>query len=221
MLNSETQRLFKQNGYVIIPNFVSEDMIKFLSIFTNIQRDRAFYIKKIAPEYNWDARYNWDGGRGGGTNFAQGDKIFEQYGSPVMDALLLSIQQKIEAIVGIELSPTYSYLRIYTQNNYLLPHKDRAACEISISMPINIDVTNLSYDYVWPLYLIDKNGVEVSAELKTGDILIYLGCELLHCREAFLGDTQTQVFMHYVDKNGPNAVEIFDRRPQLGIPFQD
>ncbi len=49
-------------------------------------------------------------------------------------------------------------------------------------------------------------------------MLIYHGCELKHWREAFEGDYQVQLFMHYVDQNGPASKEKFDTRPALGLP---
>jgi hypothetical protein len=54
--------------------------------------------------------------------------------------------------------------------------------------------------------------------LRPGDALIYRGIELAHWREAFQGEKMAQVFLHYVDRNGPNAAEKFDGRAGLGVP---
>ena len=57
--------------------------------------------------------------------------------------------------------------------------------------------------------------------LEPGDGVIYRGCEVEHWREAFdapTGSWQTQVFLHYVDKNGPYGDFCkFDSRPALGL----
>ena len=77
----------------------------------------------------------------------------------------------------------------------------------------------------WPIYLEPsgeegKEGQKIS--LTQGDMLIYKGCEVEHWREAFNapeGAWQTQVFLHYVDKNGPYGDFCkFDSRPALGLP---
>ena len=58
--------------------------------------------------------------------------------------------------------------------------------------------------------------------MEPGDGVIYRGCEVEHWREAFNapeGAWQTQVFLHYVDKNGPYGDFCkFDSRPALGLP---
>ena len=52
-------------------------------------------------------------------------------------------------------------------------------------------------------------------------MLIYRGEKVEHWREAFnapMGAWQTQVFLHYVDKNGPYGDFCkFDSRPALGL----
>jgi hypothetical protein len=45
--------------------------------------------------------------------------------------------------------------------------------------------------------------------------LLYRGIECPHWREAFEGDRQVQVFLHYVDQKGPLADWKFDKRPVL------
>ena len=58
--------------------------------------------------------------------------------------------------------------------------------------------------------------------MEPGDGVIYRGCEVEHWREAFnapMGAWQTQVFLQYVDKNGPYGDFCkFDSRPALGLP---
>ena len=53
--------------------------------------------------------------------------------------------------------------------------------------------------------------------LNPGDAAIYLGCEVEHWREEFKGDWHSQVFLHYVDKNGPYASHIADGRSFWGV----
>jgi hypothetical protein len=67
----------------------------------------------------------------------------------------------------------------------------------------------------WPLWLASA-GVARRVDLRAGDAVLYKGTELPHWREAFTGEQVVQVFLHYVDRDGPHREWAFDRRPQLG-----
>jgi hypothetical protein len=94
---------------------------------------------------------------------------------------------------------------MYTKYSELLKHVDRPSCEISVTVNIGSDGTS------WPIYI---KGNPVN--LKPGEAVIYLGCELPHWRESFKGDWCAQVFLHYVDKNGKNKEWAYDKRSTLG-----
>jgi hypothetical protein len=113
----------------------------------------------------------------------------------------------MEKETGLELSPTYAFWRMYTKFADLKKHKDREACEISVTVMIGSDGTD------WPIF-IEGNKLN----LKPGDAIIYLGCELEHWREEFMGDWHAQTFLHYVEKNGPFKNEFKDRRMLWGMP---
>jgi hypothetical protein len=52
--------------------------------------------------------------------------------------------------------------------------------------------------------------------MDVGDAIIYKGQEKVHWREPYKeGKWQAQVFLHYVDANGPNAEWKYDKRPKL------
>ena len=44
----------------------------------------------------------------------------------------------------------------------------------------------------------------------TGDGVLYKGCEIEHSRKPFDGEEYIQVFLHYVDANGPFKEHVFD-----------
>ena len=133
-----------------------------------------------------------------------GDTYF--YGDPLMESLMLCKQNKIEKIINLKLIPTYAFWRMYSFNAELTKHKDRPACEVSVTININGDGTE------WPIFM---NGNPIT--LQHGDGAIYLGCEVEHWREPFLGDWQSQVFMHYVNADGTYANQAKDGRPIFGI----
>lgn len=134
------------------------------------------------------------------------------YGDGEVDRLMQDLVPALEAQTGLKLFPTYSYARIYKRGDALAPHRDRSACEISIS--VNLGQVP---DAPWALH-VGEDGF--AALLAPGDALIYRGCELTHWREPYEGDSVVQAFLHYVDQNGPHAGEKFDSRPSLGNAFQ-
>lgn len=128
------------------------------------------------------------------------------YVLPVSEVLLFMLTEKIQSICGKQLVPTYSYMRMYSHGETLEPHRDRPSCEYSFTL-------NLDCDEEWPIYvenLISKEQVEIN--MRPGDGVVYMGCKVEHFRKQFLGHKCVQVFLHYVDVNGPFANYRFDRR---------
>jgi hypothetical protein len=132
-----------------------------------------------------------------------GDTYF--YGDPLMESLMVNKLDIMEKETGLKLMCTYSFWRMYTINADLKKHKDRPACEISATVMIGSDGTP------WPIFM---DGTEINME--PGDAAIYLGCEIEHWREKFIGDWHAQTFLHYVDKNGVNINEFKDKRLLYG-----
>lgn len=128
------------------------------------------------------------------------------------ESLLITMLPFMEAQTNKKLSPTYSYGRIYFKDAVLDIHKDRPSCEFSATLPIQ---TNRQ---TWDIYFQDLNGKVSGVTLNEGDICIYYGTQVNHWREKFTGNYYTQLFLHYVDKNGPHAEWAFDKRPMLGAP---
>jgi len=133
------------------------------------------------------------------------------YGLPVCNTLLGILCSKVSKAAGKPLRPTYSYCRVYRKGNTLAPHKDRPSCEYSVTL-------NLSQTHQWPIYMGSK-----PLELSPGDGCLYRGCEIEHSRKEFTGDEYIQVFLHYVDAEGPfkNYVHDFQTKiqPQEQIQY--
>lgn len=139
------------------------------------------------------------------------DNTFSWYG-PV-DQLLVTLQSKIEKIVGLQLEPTYSFGRIYYPNAMMAKHTDRPACEISLTLSISINGNP------WPIWIRNKDGIDIPLELYPGDAMIYKGQEIAHWRNIYTeGKEQIQFFLHWVDKNGKNTAWKYDKREILGLP---
>lgn len=138
------------------------------------------------------------------------------YGDQVLDAVLEDLKPKIEAATGLSLIPTYSYARKYAPGDELKPHTDREACEISATLTLGFEGD------VWPIHVSTDDKVENDIGeilMKPGDMVIYRGMEINHWREPYTqGKWQCQVFLHYVDANGPHKDLKYDGRENLGVP---
>ena len=109
--------------------------------------------------------------------------------------LLYEKCDEVSNIVGCKLLPTYSYARVYEKENFLPIHKDRPACEVSLTVHLHGDTS-------WPFYIINPQGLPIEVNLQAGDAVIYLGCIAHHWRLKYTGDNYAQVFIHYVREDG-------------------
>lgn len=121
--------------------------------------------------------------------------------------LLVDKVPEVSELLEEKVLPTYTYARVYKEDSELLRHRDRPACEISLTL-------NLSKDKDWPIYFQRPDGSETSLELEPGDAVLYLGCQADHWRNKFGGKEHIQVFMHYVRSYGTKSWAYFDKRQQ-------
>lgn len=181
---------FKSNKYCYVKNVLDKDTLNIISQYTLFDENNIF-----SPERSGQ----------------QVPGAHSKYGDPLMESLLLYLQRVVEKNTGLNLYPTYSYYRVYRPGNSLEPHTDRESCEISASL-------FLGHNYggeTWKLY-VEENGYSMNP----GDLIIYRGMELNHYRyefEAPEGSFHSQVFLHYVDVNGPYKDYKYDKRERLGI----
>lgn len=119
--------------------------------------------------------------------------------------LLIDKVPLMSSILEEPMFPTYSYARIYANGEVLKKHRDRHACEVSVTLHLNSDGTE------WPIYFTKPNGEAVSYNLKPGQAVIYLGMISEHWRDTFQGQEYGQVFLHYVRGRGENWMCYFDK----------
>lgn len=146
---------------------------------------------------------------------------------PVFDSLLEGLIPNLESISGRKLLPTYAYARLYAPGEELRIHTDRPSCEISATITLGFEGD------VWPIYMADHDETKTSEkiigehnrefwlknisriDMSVGDAVLYYGQNKVHWRNKFEGKWQAQVFLHYVDANGPNTEWKYDRRSKL------
>lgn len=134
------------------------------------------------------------------------------YGDPAFDTLMLMCLSSVEEVVGKKLLPTYTYARIYFNGADLLPHKDRDECEHSVSLSLGGISSAL-----WPLWFKNEDKEPEYAAMYEGDAVVYQGNKVNHWRDEFEGETQFQLFMHYVEAEGEHKDQLFDTRPYIGL----
>ena len=134
-------------------------------------------------------------------------------GDPALDALLEWIRPELGRLVGLSLAPTYSYTRRYAKGDVLHRHVDRDACEISVT--VSIQIPKGAGPSV--IYLKPPNGEETRVEMFEGDGCVYAGTEVEHWRDRFRVDGYIQLFLHFISRRGPHYPEqLFDGRERLG-----
>jgi hypothetical protein len=175
--------LKKDFKYKLVNNFLTKEEIVLLKDYCRIKHKINFESFDFHQNDNGDTFY---------------------YADPLMESLMINKLNLMQKETGLTLVPTYAFWRMYTMFADLKKHKDRPACEVSVTIMISSDGTK------WPIFM---DGKEI--ELQEGDAVIYLGCELEHWREEFKGDWHAQTFLHYVDAYGPYAIEWAKDKRQL------
>ena len=206
-------KFFEEHRWVKIDKFIDINMCNLLYHYTQLEAQRLSYFEDNAIEIEDKCLH-------GTFKDTQAPGDFSKYGDPTFDTLLSLSLAKMEELTARELVPTYSYHRLYTTGTELEKHSDRPSCEISTTICLGYDVSNVDAktypDWSWPMYIKEKNGEEIPVDMKPGDMIIYRGCELEHWREPFWGKNHAQAFLHYNEKYGKYGIP-FDGRPVLGM----
>ena len=216
-MDRESVNYFNKNNYIVVKDFISEEMSSFLYNYVKLSSNRLNWAKQNIPDLNV-------------KTFGQFPDLtgsYGSYGDITFDTLLMHKLTVIEIMTGKKLLPTYSYFRLYIKGSELVKHIDRPSCEISTTLNLGGDPWPIFIDGTGADNVIDeyKNIHKPNAPagtkvlLEVGDMLVYSGCELEHWREPFDGNICGQVFLHYNHVNGPFANKNrFDGRPMLGLP---
>jgi len=208
---------FKENHWVKIENFINKEVCLLLYHHVILNAKRLSYLEELDNNYDKNIWGTFD------DHQALGD--FSKYGDPIFDALLDVCTDQMKTLTDKDLIPTYSYHRLYTTGTELKRHKDRPSCEISTTLCLGYDTSNIDKNkypnWNWPMFVGPRTGEEdtdgLPISMKPGDMIIYRGCEIEHWREPFIGNNHAQVFLHYNEKDGEHNIK-YDSRPILGLP---
>ena len=188
------------NGFEVIDNIISEDTRQLLY--------NSFDLHKKALEY---------GDRMSGvavkhTDDLVIDKCFSTYGHVTFEALMQQLAPMVADRVGHECVPAHSFARMYYPGAYMRAHTDRPSCEVSMTLTIDVKGD------VWPIWMRDLEGNPHPVVVPQGSAALYQGCVIEHWRDEYIqGEQQLQLFMHWVNPEGPNRDHIYDSRPLLAV----
>ena len=188
----------ESQGYILVKNALSKEITEILKLQLTMHEKIKCYQNNISR----DKYYFKD---------STCEKSFSEYGILCSEALLIQMKPFIEKYCNLNLTPTYSYCRIYYNGSTLDKHIDRPSCEYSMTCCISCD------GEPWDLYMKTKQDEEKCIKMEEGDVVIYKGCEVEHWRNKYNGNQQIQIFLHYVNSEGIYKEYKFDKRPFIGI----
>jgi predicted 2-oxoglutarate/Fe(II)-dependent dioxygenase YbiX len=201
----EQMNVFNAQGYVHLADFLDKENCAQLTT----------ELKKLVEE-------------GKTTKDDQCPKSQAIHGAAVFDSLMEQLTPNFEYASGKRLYPTYAYARLYAPGEELKIHTDRPSCEISATLTLGFEGD------AWPIYMGDYaeegQGRKITTQqgdkkwltneseivMAAGDAVLYRGMDKVHWREPYKeGKWQAQVFLHYVDADGPHAEWKYDKRLKL------
>jgi hypothetical protein len=202
---------YGKNGCALVRELIPREVA---AAFMGVIRRRLLpdgVVPATTPEFNGPLKRN----------------VFEVYGEkfPPMKTFLWGLTPAMEEVTGRRLIPTYDYFRIYRRDDLCFVHRDRPACEHSLSLTLAY-----SDDIAWPLevggegaagpddIMTEDFGPEPSVRLamEVGDAVAYRGVEHRHGRTTPNPNAwSAHLFLHWVDPKGPYAERDFDGK---GMP---
>lgn len=142
--------------------------------------------------------------------------------SPAVTTFLWGLTPTMSELSKCDLLPTYAFFRLYQNGDTLRVHKDRHACEHSLSLTLgysdeqpwefNIGHSEARSDAMHS----DDFGNEPfsTIAMRPGDAVLYRGTRRRHGRQSPNPNKwSAHLFLHWVDRNGPYRKHAFERWP--------
>lgn len=133
---------------------------------------------------------------------------FMFYSNPFSESLAEYVRPKVEEWCGKKLVHAYSAGRVYLKGTDLKLHSDRPAAQYSVTVTLGYP----DDDPGWPLFIDSHDGGKTvtMANLEPGDGLAYQGVNCEHWRGMLRSKNHVQVFLHFVDAEGPFQTSFFE-----------
>lgn len=189
----ELSESFLRDKYVVVEKLVDPEICKFIS--------NHMILKNIVHPAKSDEQCNIS------PSF---------YGLETTETLLVLVNPFYTELAGRHLMPTYSYSRIYNQNEILDIHTDRKECDYSVTICLGKPDSSVN-DPFYISYSEDKSDAR-EINLNIGDAVFYRGCDVFHWRDRINSEWMTQTFLHYVENIESNVKFLYDGRESLMVP---
>jgi len=181
---------FEENGYVLTNECISQDLNLYLRYCVKLH-EQLFKtsVNMFTP--------------------CVGDYPKELPSSAFSEVLLMVFKDLMVKITGKELQPTFSSVKIFGQDNEILPHTSNPECEYTALLTLKKDK-----ETTWSCKLNNLvNGSSSTFFPDINDILILRGDEvLLSYNKLEASDHVTQIYLHFVDINGKYAEHAFNQQ---------
>ena len=141
-----------------------------------------------------------------------------------MSFFLWGLTPTMTELIGRELLPSYSYLRIYREGDVCFVHSDRPASEHGLSLTLDysdgviwdIEVARDPTETLYPLSPDFGSGTYSTISMEIGDALLYQGSRHAHGRiKPNPNGWSAHLFMFWVDRDGPHRDHAFDGKVSL------
>jgi len=208
------QNRFQEQGFVLVKNFLSEEVVELVNESFEIHYAKAEYIEKYfentipisLTKPNISSPLH---GKFGKIDKRMGfaNRDLHSYAYSVGEALLKKKKDFIEKISQQELDYTNSFCRKYTEGSSLGKHKDRPALQVSATICLGGEK--------WEIFIKDKSDNTHGITMSAGDAIVYSGTELEHWREKLNKGYVNMCFIHYCKKGSEYKL---DKREFIGQP---
>jgi len=225
--NQETIDFFTQ-GYLILRDVIPKDVIQFaLDCWLTVERNSDFKNHNLNMNHAREKVIATPLFGVENTNSSNGG-----HSGPHSVAMNRYVHRILSEVLDIPVVETYSFSRKYFRNSFLGAHTDRPSCEISATMCLNYKTDDGSPWKIWvrndddyscrdqrtipelsqQLSHVERklNGCK-SIELFPGDLMFYMGPNVIHWRDRLLGDYSYHIFCHYaIDVQMGGIVDVFE-----------
>lgn len=183
-------RNYDDGGYSIVRGLIGIELVDFLAAYGQMLRQS-----------------------GGMEIDHQVPGSLRRYGATAFETLLDLCTEPFSTVTGRRLLPSYSFARFYFRGQELVAHRDRPECEHSATLHIASSAV-----VPWPIWFRKDRNDPAEVTLGPGDAVMYRGDQVLHWRDPLPEEWYLQVFLHYVDADGPHAAQHLDGRRHLAAP---
>lgn len=186
---------FEKNGFVKLKGVLTPEIIELYKSFI----DMTLFHGMRRPE---------------SSDYLAGD-IEAVDCNPLDDSILLYCKHIAENLWGIDnMVPSYAYSREYRRGSELKVHRDREACQYS--MTLTMCKRGAGNTFLWFSESEDKSD-PIPVELEEGDAIIFNGGTNYggkwHWRDPLELDSLIQLFLHYVHPDNPSLADKPFPRP--------